>query len=297
MERRLLGKTDISVSALGFGGAEIGFQHAGLQTVERLLNTALDAGLNAIDTAECYNESEELIGQAVGNRRNDYFLFTKCGHASGFDLPDWDPRLLEQSVERSLKRLRTDHLDVVHLHTCSEEVLRRGEAIQALQRMKAAGKTRFIGYSGDGQAAKYAVQLGVFDTLETSVSIADQEAIALTLPLAKERGMGILAKRPLANVAWLKGESESNYGHVYWQRLQALDYDFLRGDQSEAVGVAIRFTLTVPEVGTAIVGTTKLDRWQENARLLQAGPLSAEEYEAIRSRWREVAEPGWVGQG
>ncbi len=80
MEQRQFGKTDMRVSVLGFGGAEIGFEKASPQTVAELLHSALDAGLNLIDTAECYMQSEELIGQAVAGRRKDFYLFTKCGH-------------------------------------------------------------------------------------------------------------------------------------------------------------------------------------------------------------------------
>ncbi len=83
MERRKYGNTDMEVSVLGFGGAEIGFQGADSAQVERLLGSAIDAGLNIIDTAECYKTSEELIGQTVAHRRGEYFLFTKCGHAAG----------------------------------------------------------------------------------------------------------------------------------------------------------------------------------------------------------------------
>jgi aryl-alcohol dehydrogenase-like predicted oxidoreductase len=133
LEKRRLGKTDMDVTVLGYGGAEVGFQNESLDTVTKLLNAALDAGLNTIDTAECYGASEELIGQAVSHRRSEYHLFTKCGHASGIDLPDWDLRLLEQSIDRSLKRLRTDHVDVLQLHTCSEETLRQGDVIAVVQ--------------------------------------------------------------------------------------------------------------------------------------------------------------------
>ena len=87
MEKRLLGKTDISVTLLGYDGAEVGFQNESVDTVSRLLNAALDAGLNTIDTAECYNASEALIGEAVSHRRGEYHLFTKCGHASGIETP------------------------------------------------------------------------------------------------------------------------------------------------------------------------------------------------------------------
>jgi hypothetical protein len=201
IERRRLGKTDMVVSVLGFGGSEIGYQGVGGRTVARLLGTALDAGLNVIDTAECYDESEALIGGALVARRREVFLFTKCGHAGGWGRADWRSASLVASVERSLKRLRSDHVDLIQLHSCSLAELKKGDAIAGLERARERGLARYIGYSGDGDAARYAIECGRFDTLQTSVSVADQEAIELTLPLARAREMGVIAKRPLANVA------------------------------------------------------------------------------------------------
>ena len=192
----------MNVSVLGFGGSEIGYEEASLASVSKLLNRALDAGVNVIDTAECYVTSEELIGNAISARRGDYYLFTKCGHERGWSYPDWRPSSLWKSIERSLKRLKTDHVDLLQLHSCSEDELRKGEVIEFLKRARERGYTRFIGYSGDSQAALYAVKSGEFDTLQTSINIADQEALDLTLPLAKKRNMGVIAKRPVANVAW-----------------------------------------------------------------------------------------------
>jgi aryl-alcohol dehydrogenase-like predicted oxidoreductase len=298
MERRQYGNTDMQVSVLGFGGSEIGYEQAGLAQVEKLLGSALDAGLNVIDTAECYKASEELIGKAVSHRRDDYYLFTKCGHAAGFDLTDWDPELLEKSIDRSLQRLNTDYVDVIHLHSCREEVLRRGDVIEVLHRAKEKGKTRYIGYSGDHKAALYAVQCGAFDSLETSINIADQEAIDLTIPEAIQRGMGVVVKRPIANAAWKTGtKPESQYAHTYWDRLQTLQYDFLKADLTESIAAALRFTLSVPGVHTAIVGTANPDRWVENAKLLGAGMLPQSAYNAIRARWKEAAGSDWTGQG
>ena len=297
MEKRQLGKTDMRVSVLGFGGAEIGFEKAAAKTVAELLHSALDAGLNVIDTAECYLQSEELIGQAVSGRRKDFYLFTKCGHPDNPGVENWRPASLLASIERSLQRLRTDRLDLVQLHSCSEAELRKGEVITALEEARRKGYTRYIGYSGDSSAARYAVECGRFDTLQTSVSIADQEAIELTLPLAQQRQMGVIAKRPIANAVWRRpGKPDSTYHLPYWERLQKLQYDFLRGDLKESASIALRFTLSVPGVHTAIVGTKNPQRWRENAELLAAGPLPKETFDAIRARWRAVAEPSWVGQ-
>lgn len=298
MEKRQLGRTDMQVSVLGFGGAEIGFEGADETTVGRLLSSALDAGLNVIDTAECYQGSEELIGKAVSNRRNDYYLFTKCGHPRGAGSEDWSPGSLLESIERSLRRLQTDRLDLIQLHSCSEAVLRKGDVITALQTARANGFARYLGYSGDGRAARYAVECGAFDVLQTSINIADQEAIDLTLPLAREKGIGVIAKRPVANVAWKESHKPIDaYHHVYWDRLSKLRYDFIRDfPLNQSIAHALRFTLSVPGVHTAIVGTTKPERWQENARLLGEGLLSETEFAAIRERWDEIAPASWVGQ-
>lgn len=297
MEKRQLGKTDMQVTVLGFGGSEIGFENASPRTVARLLNHAIDAGLNIIDTAECYEQSEELIGKAVANRRDEYYLFTKCGHPDDFESEDWRPASLLSSIERSLRRLRTDYLDGIQLHSCSEAELRRGEVIEALRRARERGHARYIGYSGDGLAARYAIECGQFDFVQISISIADQEALELVMPLARERGIGVIAKRPIANAAWrTKGKPDDEYYHTYWERLRKLDYDFLRGDIREGVAVALRFTLSVSGVHTAIVGTAQPGRWEENAASIGVGPLLPEQFERIRARWREIADDTWVGQ-
>jgi hypothetical protein len=298
MERRKLGKTDMQVSVLGFGGAEIGFEGATEETVARLLERALDAGLNVIDTGECYEGSEELIGRTVSSRRDDYYLFTKCGHPRGVGSEDWSPESLLESIERSLRRLRTDRLDLIQLHSCSEAVLRKGDAIAALQTARAKGHARYLGYSGDSQAARYAVESGAFDVLQTSINIADQEAIDLVLPLAREKEMGVIAKRPIANAAWKESHKPiSPYHHIYWERLNKLRYDFIHHfDTEDSVAQALRFTLSVPGVHTAIVGTTKPERWEENAKIVAKGALSEAEFTAIRERWEEIAPAGWIGQ-
>lgn len=296
MIRRVLGRTGLDVSVLGFGGSEIGFDRVEAATVGRLLDDALEAGLNVVDTAECYGDSEALIGAAVAGRRRDVHLFTKCGHLEGSGRDDWRPASLERSIARSLKRLRTDHVDLLQLHTCSEDDLRRGDVIQVIERARERGQARFLGYSGDGAAARYAVECGRFDTLQTSINVADQEAIELTVPLARARGVGVIAKRPIANAAWRAGRRPDNaYHHGYWERLQRLDYDFLRRPPAESVGVALRFTAAIPGVHTLVVGTTRPGRWRENAAWLDGAALPPAEYERIRARWRAVADASWVG--
>jgi aryl-alcohol dehydrogenase-like predicted oxidoreductase len=299
VEKRRLGKTDMAVSVLGFGGSEIGYEKASQDAVDELLNSALDAGLNVIDTAECYYGSEELIGRAVSKRRDQFYLFTKCGHPHGMESSaNWSKESILESIQRSLRRLRTEVLDLVQLHSCSESDLRNSEAIGALKTAREKGYTRYIGYSGDSRAAHYAVECGAFDALQTSISIADQEAIDLVLPLAREKQIGVIAKRPIANAAWKTGHKPiDSYHHEYWERLRKLNYDFLRNASlEESISIALRFTLSVPGVHTAIVGTTKPERWAQNSKLLEAGPLRGVEFNAIRHRWEEYAPRTWVGQ-
>jgi aryl-alcohol dehydrogenase-like predicted oxidoreductase len=240
-----------------------------------------------------YLQSEALIGQAVSHRRKDFFLFTKCGSAQGGD--SFAPAKLEKDIETSLKNLRTDCVDLIQLHSCSEELLRKGDVIEAVEKAKAAGKTRFVGYSGDNAAALYAIRCGRFDTLQTSVNIADQSAIDTVLPEAMKHNIGVIVKRPIANAAWRSATKPDNWYIVtYWERLQKLAFPFLK--ESKAAETAMRFTLGQPGVHTMIVGTKTPGRWQENANLVAKGPLPAAESEAIRKRWNEVAGADWIGQ-
>jgi aryl-alcohol dehydrogenase-like predicted oxidoreductase len=305
LERRRFGKTDMEVGVLGFGSAEIGYERIEQPIVDRLLGTALDGGLNVIDTAECYVEAEAQIGNAVAHRRKDYHLFTKCGHLApdGSYGDGWSKTAILRSLERSLERLRTDAVDLLQLHSCSREVLARGECIEALEQAKKDGKTRYIGYSGDSEDALFAVESGKFDALQISINLCDQEALDLVLPKARERDMGVIAKRPIANAVWRnESEPESDYHQVYWRRLQALAYPFASGDarsREEAdgpAGVAMRFTAMQPGVHVLIVGTTRPERWRQNAELLAAGPLPSELERSIRDRWKAVAEADWTGQ-
>lgn len=297
MDKRVFGRTGMNVSVLGFGGAEIGFEGAGLDTVERLLAEALDQGLNTIDTAECYVNSEELIGSAVGKRRQEFFLFTKCGHTDSTFAPAWSKTEIKGSLERSLKRLKTDYVDLLQLHSCEKAILEKGEVVEALRELQKSGKVRFIGYSGDSSDAHFAIRLDVFDTLQTSVSVFDQECLELTLPLAREKNMGVIAKRPIGNAVWrFPTKPENSYLVPYWERMGQLGYQFLDGNSETIAATALRFTYSVPGVHTMIVGTKSPGRWKTNAQLLAKGMLSDNEMDAIRKQWKSTAKADWVGQ-
>lgn len=283
---------------MGLGGAEIGYEAASQSVVDRIIRIALDRGVDVLDTAECYVESEEKLGRALAGVRDRFHLFTKCGHASGLPFQDWTPQLISASIDRSLERLRTDYLDLIQLHSCSAAVLRSGEVINALQRARDAGKVRFIGYSGDSRDALAAIETGAFDTLQTSINLADQEAITLTVPNAHTRGMGVIAKRSLANAVWKHQERPSNeYHQTYWERLQEINYLFLHTSSlADSLATALRFTLSVPGVSMAIVGTRSDKRWAETLSFAEPATLPQSQYEYIRQVWQDRASPDWHGQ-
>ena len=284
----------MDVTVLGFGGA--GITGESIENIGNVLNSALDAGINVIDTAECYEGGEKSIGNAISKRRDEFLLFTKCGHPRGIGSADWSASSILQSIERSLRRLQTDCIDLIQLHGCSEAVLKKGEAISALEKARERGWVRYLGYSGDGHPARFAVECDAFDALQTSINIADQEAVSQIAPLTRARNIGLIAKRPLANFAWKTGHKPINsYHHQYYERLRKLNFDFLRNDEG-SIAIALRFVLSVPGVHTAIVGTTKPERCQENARLLESRPLPQNEYKAIRERWDVIAPKTWIGQ-
>jgi len=224
-------------------------------------------------------------------------LLTKCGALDAFTRFDWTKKGILETIVSSLRALKTDYLDIAQLHSCDSEILKRGDCIEGLQRAQEKGYTRYIGYSGDNEDARTALEMDVFDSFQTSVSIADQTPIEGNIKLAKEKNIGVIAKRPIANAVWRhKEKPDESYHHEYWDRIQKLQYEFTSKSLEEATATALRFTLSIDGIDTMIVGTTKPKRWQENAKYIAEGNLSGEEYEAIRQRWQEVADESWVGQ-
>jgi aryl-alcohol dehydrogenase-like predicted oxidoreductase len=294
MKTRKLGHTGPAVSRLGIGLAEIGGLGLGeVSTVAGLLNAALDRGINFLDTAACYGDSEELVGQAVAGRRDEFVLSTKAGHVAGdYAGRSWTAETVHDSIERSLRRLRIEHLDVVHLHSCDVAVLERGDVIQALQDAKQAGKTHYIGYSGDNEAAIWAVESGLFDTLQTSYNLVDQQARTRIFAKAEEQGMGIIVKRPIANAAWGAETSPSGYAAEYHRRAQRMAAEGpIPGAPDNAILLALGFTLAHPAVDTAIVGTSDLAHMQTNVRLVEEElPIAEKAVQELQRRFDEFGK-------
>lgn len=286
MKTNAFGGTGLTVSVLGLGAGQVGASDLGESEAAAVLNTALDLGITLIDTADCYGLSEERIGRHLRGRRDEFVLSSKCGH----DVPgteDWTPENVRASVERSLRRLQTDRIDILHLHSCTRDRLADGSLADTMDDLVSAGKVRFVAYSGENEHLVAAIESGRFASVETSVNIADQWSLHHALPLAQERGMGVIAKRPIANAMWKYADRpDGAYGDVYWDRLQELAYDL--GD--DPLAVALRFSAFAPGVCAAIMGTAKVDNLRKAVATVEQGPLDDDHLATIERRWAEVGQ-------
>ncbi|MCA9973399.1 MAG: aldo/keto reductase, partial [Anaerolineales bacterium] len=217
------------------------------------------------------------------------------GHAvADDDGADWQVQTITNSIDRSLRRMKTDYLDLIQLHSCGVHVLERGDAIRALQDARQAGKVRFIGYSGDNAAARWAIDSGLFDTLQTSYNLVDQHARTRLFSHAVRQGMGIIAKRPVANAVWGASVSPRRYANAYLDRAQQM---LAAGPIPEApdngVLLALGFVLAETAVDVAIVGTRTPEKMEMNIRWLHTAlPISNAAVSALQARFTAVG-PNW----
>ncbi len=299
MELRELGRTGLKISPLGLGLAEISRQDrmgGDVTSAEKVLNEALDNGINFLDTAACYGDTEALIGDTVSHRRDEYVLATKAGHAVG-DAPgeSWTSETIRHSIDRSLRLLQTDCVDIVQLHSCDVEVLERGDIIEALIRAREAGKTRFASFSGDNEAAKWAVESGIFATLQTSYNVAEQHARTKGLfDMAQAAGMGVILKRPVANGAWWHNQSPYPYADEYFQRSRIMkEAGPFKHDLDDKVLLVTGFALAEPAVTTIITGTHNVDHLKSNIELVANRlPIPDDTVRELHQRFEQV-EDDW----
>jgi len=292
MERRPLGNTGLQVSALGFGAGPVGDAALSEDAAATLLHGVLDAGISLIDTAPSYGLSEERIGRHLQGRRGDFVLSTKCGYGVP-GVEDWTGPCITQGIELALRRLRTDVIDVMHFHSCPVDVLERPGVVDALTRAVEQGKIRVAAYSGDNHPLEHALNMGRFGAVQVSVNLFDQRAIDWGVARARERGVGVIAKRPLGNAPWRFSERPGAQDvALYWDRMRQMALNPHGLDWSE---LALRFAAFVPGVATCIVGTTRLENLQRNVRALAHGPLAPELVSHIRDAFRRH-DHGWDGQ-
>lgn len=290
MEQRPLGATRLRVSAVGLGAGQIGGSNDG--EVDRLVGAALDSGITLIDTARSYGLSEELLGRAMAGRRERVVLSTKVGYGVA-GVQDWTPACISAGVDAALLRLRTDRIDLVHLHSCPLETLEHGGVVEALSRAVEAGKVRVAAYSGEGNALLWAVRSGAFGAVQCSVSIVDQAVLDGAVAEAHARGLGVIAKRALGNAPWRfdARPSQPDLAEA-WDRFRALAPD--RGDHSWTALFA-RFAAFAPGVCSVLIGTASPAHLAEACEAAAQGPLAPPALAALRDAFARSGQ-GWTGR-
>jgi aryl-alcohol dehydrogenase-like predicted oxidoreductase len=290
MQHRSYGRTGLHVSALGLGAGQLGDARLSEAGAEALIQAALDAGITLVDTAPSYGLSERRLGRFLGARRDAVVLSTKLGY--GVDgVPDWTGPCITAGVEQALRVLATDRIDIAHLHSCPWQVLAADEVIAALVAARAAGKVRAIAYSGENEDLDYALGRPEFDGFMASLNLFDQRVIDRALP--RLDGRGFIAKRPVANHPWrFATQPVGDYCETYWLRWRAMDLDDGGLDWGE---LALRFTLSVPGVSGAVVGTSRIEHLREAIGWAETGALDAGALARWRARFGDC-DTGWTGQ-
>jgi aryl-alcohol dehydrogenase-like predicted oxidoreductase len=271
MRYRTLGRTGLRVSELGIGGAQIGLRNymepwdpdaptSAAQIVD-LVHHAESLGYNYIDTAASYGDgrSEEVVGQALHGRRERWVLATKC---------DWRGTADEvaASVERSLHRLQTDHIDVMQFHggdfTAAQAAqILHGGPLEALLRLRAAGKIRFLGVTAEEPVTlRPLIASGAFDVVQIRFNVLYQGAWDNILPEAAAAGLGVVVMRPATS--GLLGKLLRASCPEGAAALEA---------RCNLAELALNFVLSAPQVSVAIVGMRRRAEAEANARLSDDG--------------------------
>lgn len=288
LTKRTLGRTGLAVTQLGFGAAERGLPDEAEYDAQagRVLNAALDAGINLFDTAPDYGASEERIGKFLSHRRDEFFLATKCGcniDAAGQRLEPshlWTAERLHTNIDQSLRRLKTDCVDLLQMHNPTVEEVERGGLIEALEDIRRAGKTRFIGVSSTAPHLAAFIASEAFDVFQVPYSALERQHERM-IQQAADAGAGILIRGGISLGHRANEERQSK-----WERAEL---DELTGEMSRHEFV-LRFTLAHPACHTTIVGTTNLAHLTSNVAAASAGPLPADRYAEAKAKLARIGE-------
>ena len=310
LPKSTLGRTGLVVTKLGYGAMELRgtdhFPKLAPKEASEILNGVLDGGINYIDTSPDYGYSEELIGEHLSTRRGDFYLASKCGcpieepdKPHGNRKPhDFSRANVRAGVEQSLRRMKTDYLDVVQFHVSpSREELEKNDSVAELMKMKEEGKVRFIGISGTIPQLKDQIAMGVFDVFQIPYSVVEREHEDL-IHEAAAGGAGIVIRGGVARAVMVKDESVIDSYPPFlqpafrarrklWQQTR-ID-DLLDGmTQMEFM---LRFTISNPNMTTTIVGTANPAHMRDNVKVAEKGPLPADLYAEVCKRFpKEAAE-------
>jgi aryl-alcohol dehydrogenase-like predicted oxidoreductase len=298
---RTLGRTGAQVTILGYGAMELRGQPRGPEIADsdagRLLNAVLDGGINLIDTSPDYGRSEELIGSYIGHRRDEFFLASKCGcplavpaDATPPYRHDYSPGNVRADVEQSLRRLRTDRIDLVQVHMSpSRATLEDNHTVQTLRDLQAEGKVRFIGMSGILPNLPDHIAMGVFDVFQIPYSAVQRDHEDL-ITAAVDAGAGTFIRGGAARGAaaedknWRTGplSQDPGLGQRNWETSGIAD--LLTEAGMTNMEFILRFTLSHPGLSTTIVGTANPVHLAANIAVAERGPLPADLYEEAKKR-------------
>lgn len=278
LARRTLGRTGVPVTVMTLGTAPCGFaKGVTIQDIARIVNVAIDLGINSIDTAPAYEKAEEGVGLALGPRRKDVFLATKVGADT--------VQAAEESLANSLRLLKTDFVDLLYFHSLGNRKLESARdaegAFTWLLKQKQAGKCRFIGVSGHHLPRLFPgfLESGDVDVLLTVVNFVDRHTYRFeeqVLPVAEKHNVGIVAMKVFGGAR----RSAGSYGNP--QAPPELDVKHLP--------VAIRYALGVPGVATLNIGAHNEQQVRQNVEMVKNyQPLAAEEQEQLTVLGKELA--------
>ena len=281
LPKRTLGRTGREVTTLGFGAMELRGAPVGPeitdQQAEKVLNAVLDAGINFIDTSIDYGRSEELIGRFIAHRRSEYFLASKCGCVPGAAMGAAHVHTAENiraGVEQSLRRMKTDYLDLVQFHrSLTRNQFEEQGALEAALELKKAGKVRLVGVSGTLPELAEQVEMGVFDAFQIPYSALQREHEEI-IARASEAGAGIIVRGGVARGAptdWQRGYYMLP-GNAMRERWERSRLDELLSGMNRAEFM-LRFTLSDPHLDTTIVGTKDVGHLRDNIAAALKGPL------------------------
>jgi 1-deoxyxylulose-5-phosphate synthase len=294
MNYRTLGRTGFHVSEISLGTVELGLNYGvpvdgehlrpPEEQARRLLNRALDLGVNFIDTARAYGASEEVIGRALKGRRKEYILATKLAPIREEGQSDHELRnQVRDSIAESLRSLQTDVIDLLQLHHTPVEVVKSGRVLAAAREAQRSGYVRFIGASTYGEEAPLAVlERGGYDTLQVAYNLADRTLEEKVLPLAQQQGVGIIVRSVL-----LRGVLTYRYTYLPDQLVDLKStitrLNSLVGAEADSLPeMAYRFVLANPALSTALVGTARIEELEAALVFTNKGRLSPALVSAIR---------------
>ncbi len=278
MEMREFGSTGLQVSVLGYGAMAL--RNADEQQSQRLLNAVLDHGINFIDTSPDYGHSEDMIGQHIAHRRDEYVLATKCGcnipRRGDADEPShiWTAAQVRHNIEHSLKRLRTDVIDVWQIHSADPGEVEGTEVMEEMHRIQDEGKVRHIAVSMAGQSEGYG-----YNQLKGYLTGNDLEAIQIWYSAFIRYSEALIAQA--ASRGWgtiIRGLVRPPFGSTLDEHFEKSGLDDFREQDESRAQLLIRFGITDPDLHTAIVGTSDLEHLADNVAAAEAGPLPEEVY-------------------